>query len=116
MTHIDNATEPDRAVKHLVDTHFDGDFTKAMLSLSRQGDIAVAWMDREVIARHFTERGVHLTDELWSRIAPQLDDFDSYAGDAGSSVHTDYANCLLRQLGFDAAAESDPSDGSSGQD
>lgn len=85
-----------RAIKHLVDTQFDGDFTQALLSLSRQGDIAVAWMDRDVFAREFAEHDVTLADALWKQMVTKLDDFDGYTGD--TDVHADFAKCFLREL------------------
>jgi len=75
---------------------FDGDATAAMLSIARQFGIAVAYLDRSVFEGHV---GRPLTDDEWSRIGAETEDYDEAVCDA-LDLNSDFINEVLGNAGF----------------
>lgn len=91
-------TERDAAVRALVNEFFDGDYTAALINLASQGDIAVAYLDREWITA-WMERD-ELTDDEWDEIRTELDSYDEWVSNT-DDVNSDFIQTLLTERGFE---------------
>jgi hypothetical protein len=90
------------AIKALVDEYFEGNYTAALLDIAREGDIAVAYLDREWIT-NWMDRD-ELTDDEWDEIRTELDSYDEWVSNT-DDVNTDFIQTLLTERGFQADDE-----------
>jgi len=75
---------------------FDGDATAAMLSITQPFGIAVAYLDRSVFESHV---GRPLTDDEWSLIGAETEDYDEAVCDA-LDLNDNFINEALASAGF----------------
>lgn len=75
-------TPAENALDDLIEQHFDGDATQALLALSHRAGIAVAYQDRQVFESHLDR---DLADEEWERLKPELEDYDEWLDNSGAA-------------------------------
>lgn len=95
---IHELLNPERAssrharLEALIDNHYDGDPTRALLDIADRYGLAVTLLNRAWFTR-FTQRD--LTDIEWKRIAAQLGTFPSTLHQACADQLLDYASTVL---------------------
>lgn len=82
-THGAQPATPSRTRTHLlkwvVNSHYGGDATSALLDLAAIGQIAVNYLDRDWFTRYLREQhGIRLTDETWEKLAAELGSYDEH--------------------------------------
>ncbi|TDC02677.1 hypothetical protein E1091_00300 [Micromonospora fluostatini] len=74
---------------------FNGDAGQALLDFARRAGIAVAWVDRQVVERHFRE----LTDAEWELLLPKLDKYDEHVSNF-DGVEDEFLDRILSDAGL----------------
>lgn len=97
MTARKHLTAREAAFRSLVDEHYGGNFTQALVDLAAIGDIAVAWLDREFITSWMNRDD--LTDDEWAAIRFRLDEYDQWVSDS-DDVNGCFLTWLLVRAGF----------------
>jgi hypothetical protein len=91
-----------QAIREFVGLYYKGNYTAALLDIAREGDIAVAYLDREFITT-WMERD-ELTDDEWAEIRTELGSYDEWVSNT-DDVNTDFIQTLLTERGFQADDE-----------